>query len=39
MEELEEKKVQTILDFNWVKQLRYYYDENEAPWGAVIKQV
>lgn len=38
MEELEQKKVSTILDFNWVKQLRYYYDE-EAPFAAVIKQV
>jgi dynein heavy chain len=38
IEELEAAKVQTTNDFNWVKQLRYYYDE-EAPYSATIKQI
>lgn len=38
IEELEGRKIQSTNDFNWVKQLRYYYDE-EAPYSAHIKQV
>jgi len=38
IEELEAKKVSTIGTFDWVKQLRYYYEE-EAPYASQIKQV
>jgi dynein heavy chain len=36
LEEMEKAKVSSTQDFNWVKQLRYYYDE-EAPWAAIIR--
>ena len=41
IEELEAKKVSTVGTFDWVKQLRYYYEEDAtvAPYAAQIKQV
>jgi len=40
VEELRRDSVSSVYDFNWQKQLRYYFDGSEGPDGAVyIKQI
>ena len=39
VEELKQENVQSVYDFNWQKQLRYYYETNEGDGEVVIKQI
>lgn len=39
VEELKQENVQSMYDFNWQKQLRYYYETNEGDGEVVIKQI
>ena len=39
VEELKQENVQSVYDFNWQKQLRYYYDLNEGDGEVNIKQI
>lgn len=39
VEELKVENVQTVYDFNWQKQLRYYYESNDGDGDVNIKQI